>query len=117
MKLIIAGSRTIKHYSPFDIHEICCTLPEYPTEVVCGMAKGPDLLGRDFALEYNIPCVHFPADWKTLGKQAGFVRNIAMAKYADALLAFWDGESRGTRHMICEMLNRYKPVNVKWCKP
>ena len=23
-----------------------------------------------------------------------------MSEYADALIAFWDGESRGTKHMI-----------------
>ena len=28
------------------------------------------------------------------------IRNAEMAKVADALIAFWDGKSRGTAHMI-----------------
>ena len=44
--------------------------------------------------------VYFPADWDLEGKSAGFKRNVKMAEYADALVAFWDGESKGTKHMI-----------------
>ena len=33
-------------------------------------------------------------------KAAGPIRNRQMAEYADYLIAFWDGESRGTRNMI-----------------
>ena len=42
----------------------------------------------------------YPADWNTLGRKAGHVRNIEMAKNADALVACWDGVSRGTEDMI-----------------
>jgi hypothetical protein len=42
----------------------------------------------------------FPADWDTFGKGAGFIRNTKMAEYSDALIAIWDGTSRGTAHMI-----------------
>lgn len=42
----------------------------------------------------------FKADWDKHGKAAGFKRNTEMAKYADALIAFWDGKSKGTKHMI-----------------
>lgn len=41
-----------------------------------------------------------PADWDLYGKSAGFKRNVQMAEYADALVAFWDGASSGTKHMI-----------------
>ena len=48
--------------------------------------------------------MRFPADWKVYGKQAGPVRNRQMLNYAKeeqgALLAFWDGKSRGTKNMI-----------------
>ena len=39
-------------------------------------------------------------------QQIGYIRNEEMAKNADALVAFWDGESHGTKHMI-ELANRY----------
>lgn len=41
-----------------------------------------------------------PADWNKYGKSAGYKRNEQMAIYADACLAFWDGKSKGTKHMI-----------------
>lgn len=40
------------------------------------------------------------ADWDIYGKSAGYIRNAEMAKYADACVVFWDGKSRGTKHMI-----------------
>ena len=40
------------------------------------------------------------ANWDTFGKRAGYIRNQEMANNADALVAFWDEESKGTRHMI-----------------
>lgn len=112
MKLIIAGSRTIDWWDTFDINEVCKSLPEYPTEIVCGMAKGIDMLGAHFGYEYNIPVKEFPANWDKFGKGAGYIRNAEMAEYADMLLAIWDGKSRGTKNMIQEMLDRDKPVQV-----
>lgn len=45
--------------------------------------------------------VTYPADWDNHGKKAGFIRNQAMADDgADLVLAFWDGSSKGTEHMI-----------------
>jgi hypothetical protein len=55
----------------------------------------------------------FPADWNGIYKRsAGIIRNIEMAKYAHALLALWDGKSKGTEHMILEMHRQGKPVHV-----
>lgn len=64
------------------------------------MARGADSLGEQYAKERGIPVRYFPADWQTLGKSAGYQRNVQMAAYADALVAFWDGQSKGTKHMI-----------------
>lgn len=102
MKTIIAGSRTIK--DPKILEKVIQVQKMSGlgniTEVVCGCAAGVDYLGKFWAQDNNIPVKYFPADWNKHGKRAGFVRNIAMAKYADALLAIWDGESKGTHHMI-----------------
>jgi len=98
MQVIIAGSRTAWKYddlimavqeSGFDI-----------TEVVSGCAPGADRLGERFAKQYNIPVKKFPADWNKHGKSAGVLRNLEMAEYAEALIALWDGKSKGTAHMI-----------------
>lgn len=98
MKVIIAGSRTITDYNLVvqAIKESGFTI----TEVVCGLAKGPDTLGEKYAIEHNIPIAYFPADWSGKGRAAGPLRNEQMGDYADALIAVYDGNSRGTKHMI-----------------
>ena len=97
MKTIVAGSRTIT-----DKEKIYAVLNEMAgiTEVVSGGAEGVDLIGEDWAIENGIPVKRFDPDWKLYGKQAGKVRNTQMARYADRLVAFWDGKSNGTKHMI-----------------
>lgn len=98
MKTIIAGSRGVTDYnivleaikqSGFEI-----------TEVVSGTARGVDKLGERYAVENVIPITRFVPDWNKHGKRAGFLRNAEMGDYADALVAVWDGESRGTKQMI-----------------
>ena len=99
-KLIIAGSRTINSTVEEIGRMVDHNFFSLPSEVVCGLAKGPDLVGKAWAAQMNIPCRDFPADWEKYGKRAGILRNEEMGDYADALLALWDGESRGTKHMI-----------------
>lgn len=69
-------------------------------EIVCGMCKGADLMGRKWAIDNEITVKEFPANWDLYGKSAGYKRNEQMALYADAAIIFWDGESKGTKHMI-----------------
>lgn len=83
------------------------------TEVVSGACKeGVDRLGEEWAGRKGIPVKRFPADWNQYGRRAGPLRNREMAKYADALIAIWDGESRGTRNMIDEALREKLEVYV-----
>ena len=70
------------------------------TEVVSGMAQGPDTLGEEWASARDLPVKQFPAHWNELGKRAGVVRNLEMAKHAEAAVVFWDGSSPGSKHMI-----------------
>jgi len=70
------------------------------TEVVSGGASGVDALGERYAHENGIPLKVFPADWAKHGNAAGPLRNKEMAIYADALIALWDGQSKGTRSMV-----------------
>jgi hypothetical protein len=99
-KVIIAGGRDFSNYDL--LSEKCNHYLGNKTnvEVVSGGAKGADNLGERYAKERNLPVKIFLADWATLGKRAGFVRNVEMAEYADALIAFWDKTSKGTKHMI-----------------
>lgn len=83
------------------------------TEVVSGGSRGVDKSAERIAKSDRIPLKRFPADWDRYGKKAGPLRNREMAAYADALIAVWDGESRGTRHMIETMRKAGKPVYVQ----
>lgn len=100
MKVIIAGSRTIYDYSV--VQEFLDALDLEITEVVSGAASGVDYLGIQWALENKISVKTFLAQWSKYGKGAGPIRNRQMAKYADALVVIWDGQSKGTKNMIDE---------------
>ena len=109
-KVIVAGSRSIEDdgfiYEVLDYHK-----PRIK-EIVSGLAPGPDTFAINWAEIHKIPIKMFPADWETKGKRAGFLRNEEMAKYADILIAFWNGNSRGTFHMIQTALNKGLEVHV-----
>ena len=111
-KLIIAGSREgIPKQAVFSILDEEVDLTEL-TEVVSGGARGVDLFGEQWAYLNNIEVKRFMADWSTHGKKAGMIRNADMGRYADALVAFWDGKSKGTSHMIKVMNDLKKPTIV-----
>ena len=100
MKVIIAGSRGFSDFSL--LFSKCEEILEnqIDIEIVSGTAKGADKLGEHYASLKGHSVIQFPADWDKHGKAAGYVRNKEMAEYSDALIAFWDGESKGTKHMI-----------------
>lgn len=68
--------------------------------IVSGHATGADALGERYAQERGLQVELHPADWDAYGRAAGPKRNEQMAEVADALIAFWDGQSRGTANMI-----------------
>lgn len=101
MKTIIAGSRTITDHLP--VRKAIAQAQAKGlviTEVVSGGARGTDTLGEQWAYYRGIPVKRFNADWDRYGRSAGYRRNEQMARYAEALVAVWDGTSPGTRHMI-----------------
>jgi len=110
MKAIIAGCRDFYDYG--FLEEKAKNHLSDITEIVSGGASGVDWLGESFAANNSIPVKKFPADWKAHGKAAGPIRNRQMAEYADCLIAFWDGESPGTKNMIETMKKMNKPVTV-----
>jgi hypothetical protein len=98
LKVIIAGSRSITDYET--VAQAIKESGFSVSEVVSGLAVGPDTFGKWWAEEQGVPIIEFPAEWKIYGKRAGYLRNEEMAQYADALVAVWDGKSPGTKHMI-----------------
>lgn len=101
MKTIIAGSRSFRHNADQQLIEHAVRLSGFTiTEVVSGMAYGIDRLAVGWAMRHKIPVREFYAQWGTHGQAAGYMRNMQMAEYGEALIAVWDGASRGTAHMI-----------------
>lgn len=110
MRVIIAGSR---HYEDIEHVRQAMRECEFDVDVVIsGAARGVDRLGEQWAAENGIKVQQFYADWYKHERRAGMIRNAAMAGCADALVAIWDGESRGTRHMINTMRRLGKRVYV-----
>lgn len=72
-------------------------------ELLCGMARGADITAYGLFKETSNTIHEYPAEWDKYGKRAGYLRNTEMAKVADIGLAFWDGSSKGTKHMIDTM--------------
>lgn len=88
MKLIIAGGRDY-HFSEADVAHLDSLLATMPIdEVVTGAATGADRCGSQWARSRGLPVREFPADWDRYGRQAGPIRNRAMANYADAVILF-----------------------------
>lgn len=110
MKVIIAGSRDITGLDP--VRDAINGSGFEITEVVSGGARGPDQTGEVLARFMGWSLKIFRADWDKHGKSAGPIRNREMAKYADALIAVFDGQSRGTKNMTEEMTKLGKPVYI-----
>lgn len=102
-RIIVAGSRNFNDY------ELLSTKLDYylsnrvqtdTVVIISGTCYGADQLGERYAKEHNLHIDKFPADWNKYGKSAGYRRNVQMAEHADACIVFWDGASKGTKHMI-----------------
>lgn len=102
MKVIIAGTRHFNNYSLVKekLDYYLQNINKQDIEIVSGTANGADKLGEKYGLENNIKIIQFPANWDEYGKSAGYKRNLEMAKYATHCIVFWDGISKGTKHMI-----------------
>lgn len=111
-KVIICGSRSFNSLSY--LTEKCDYLLSRKSdiEIVSGMARGADYLGSVYGNNHDYKLSGFEAEWDKYGKSAGFKRNRLMGDYADACIAFWDGASSGTKHMIEYMKKLQKPVKI-----
>lgn len=102
-RVIIAGTRSFNDYEL--LRDSCNNLLSekqrtHTVVIISGTARGADQMGERYARERGFQLRRFPADWEQYGKSAGHIRNAKMADNADALIAFWDGESKGTKNMI-----------------
>jgi hypothetical protein len=99
--IVVAGGREFNDY-PLLKRELDRILPTFGEDItiVSGTARGADTLGERYAEENDLKVRAYPPDWDAYGRRAGILRNLQMAEEADGLVAFWDGKSKGTAHMI-----------------
>lgn len=111
MRVIIAGCRTFTDYR--DLHELVrgSGIRKKISLIITGGAKGADALGKEYAKINEIDHFEYLPEWERFGRSAGPIRNKKMIEAADALLAIWDGSSKGTAHIISEA--RKKGIFVK----
>ena len=108
MRTLVCGSRTIDD-GPL-IFKALDALDPPATRIISGMARGPDKITAAWAKHRGVLVEEYPARWDELGRSAGFQRNIQMLEVSARVIAFWDGESRGTRHTISEARKRNLPL-------
>lgn len=104
-KVIVAGGRDFDNYEFLkekldETFESLGDLDAHPIEIISGMADGADILGIKYAKEHKLTMVLYPANWDKYPRMAGILRNMNMLVTATHLVAFWDGKSHGTKHMI-----------------
>lgn len=108
MRIAVIGSRnlTVKNLGDY--------LPEGTTELVSGGAKGIDTCAREYAAANGLKLTEFLPEYDRYGRGAPIKRNFQIIEYADAVIAFWDGKSRGTKMVIetCEKQGKRITVNV-----
>jgi predicted Rossmann-fold nucleotide-binding protein len=109
-RLAVVGSRSFSDYAL--LSRVLSAVHTPITHIVSGGARGADSLAARYAEEHGIELLVFLPDWST-GKGAGFARNRLIVENADALIAFWDGVSRGTAHSIGLAKERGIPVYVR----
>jgi len=107
-RIIVAGTRDYGDYESFSnvIKDIVSSTPNERILFISGAAKtGADALIIRWCKENNHQwIIEFPAKWRsddgTLLMNAGYVRNVQMSEVATELVCFYDGISKGTKHMI-----------------
>lgn len=106
MKVAVIGSRGIDNVN---IGEY---IPQETTEIVSGGAKGVDTLAREYVQQHDLKLTEFLPEYDKYGRSAPLKRNIQIIEYADLIIAFWDGKSRGTKFVIDNCKRLGKPCEV-----
>lgn len=112
MRLAIIGSRSFTDVELAERVFISFFQKGKVSLIVSGGARGADLIGREISKRHSIELLEFIPDWDGLGKSAGFIRNRKIIESSDMVLAFHDGESRGTQNSLDVAKKLKKPVFV-----
>ena len=101
-RIVIGGCRNYNDYTLFSEYVKSC-LSEFISDnvtIISGHCSGVDCMAERYAKENGLKCLVYPADWGKYGRAAGPIRNKALVENSDAIIAFWDGKSKGTKNLI-----------------
>lgn len=114
MNLGIVGSRTFSDYELMckQLEKIKARLGIDIDTIISGGAKGADSLGARYARDNDIGLIEHLPEWEKHGKGAAFIRNSLIVRDSDIIIAFWDGESRGTQHTLTLADKKHVPYKV-----
>ena len=100
MRVLVCGGRDFRNYGM--VIRALDALPERPTVIIHGCARGADTLGETWAIGRDIPTLRFPAHWDDHGPAAGPIRNKRMLDEGkpDLVIAFPGG--KGTANMVSQ---------------
>ena len=109
MRLAIVGSRNVNNI------DIDSYVTNDVTEIVSGGAKGVDSIAAAYAKKKGIIFTEILPEYKLYGRAAPIVRNRTIVEYADKLIVFWDGRSRGSLYVIKYAKKIHKDIEVILC--
>ena len=106
MKLLIAGSRSIKDFdlSPY--------IPKDTELIISGGACGIDTLAEQYADKMKISKLVLYPNYNRYKKGAPLKRNEQMVDICDSVLVVWDGTSGGTKHTIDYARKTAKSIEI-----
>ena len=110
MKLAIVGSRNLTNIM-LDKY-----ISNEATEIVSGGAVGVDFCAAQYAKKQGLKLIEFLPQYESYGRAAPIVRNKQIVDYADKIIVFWNGSSKGTLSVIKYAQKTEKPFEVILCK-
>ena len=105
MKIAVVGSRSI----------VVDDIEKYlldGDEIVSGGAVGVDACAAEYAKEKGLKLTVFLPQYERYGRAAPIVRNKEIVDYADTIVAFWNGVSKGTQSVIKYAQKTGKPCRI-----
>ena len=106
MKIAVVGSRDLTNI------ELEKHIGEEADEIVSGGAVGVDFCAAQYAKNNGLKLTEFLPQYDRYGRAAPIVRNKEIVNYADKVIVFWNGTSKGALSVIKYAQKIGKPCEV-----
>lgn len=110
MKVDIVGSRNLKNIV------LEGYISKEVEEIVSGGAVGVDFCAAEYAKSKGMRLTVFLPEYDRYGRAAPIIRNKKIVDYADKIIVFWNGASKGARSVIEYTKKIGKPLEIILCE-